>query len=291
MLVLRLSRTLWVPKHGGGRRLFSDAPFSIPHKPKGWPTPWITETEATEYLFPLYSQGWYVAAVSGDQRTVRTAGLACRFAFPSCTPAGAFIKDVLTLTETENHHPHWLRLSNSADEASVHICSTTHSALRPEWDSAIDTHENRALAGITLRDLRFAALISSLPSNTYRPSAEIGPSRTRPTWDDLCANLRFWSTPPSPSTEEPPERVDSKNKSPVCAACAGPHRTSACRTRHTLTPPPCSICHGLHWRVDCPVSHLSQRSHQTKVSQIKKTPKTTPNHLWTVAFRRLRRRC
>ncbi|KAF8207237.1 hypothetical protein K438DRAFT_1931265 [Mycena galopus ATCC 62051] len=210
MFALRFSRALCVSRHVHGRRLLSDVLFPVPPKSKGWPTPWITETEATDYLFPLYSQGWYIAAVSGALPTVKTAGLACRFTFPGCPPAAAFIKDVLTLTETENHHPCWLKLTNSGDNSLVHICTTTHSALRPEWDST-DTDESRALQGITLRDLRFAALVSSLPSNTFRPVADIGPSRTRPTWDLLCETLRFWATPAS-QTQVPTDEATSDPK-------------------------------------------------------------------------------
>ncbi|KAF7330362.1 hypothetical protein MVEN_02474500 [Mycena venus] len=276
MFALQISRPLYISKPG--RRLLS---VLVPPKSKGWPTPWITESDATNYLFPLYSQGWYVAAVSSDRPAVKTAGLACRFTFPSCPPAAAFIKDVLTLTETEKHHPCWLKLTNSGDNSSVHICSTTHSALRPEWDPT-DTPESRALQGITLRDLRFAALISSLPSNTFLPSTEIGPSRTRPTWDEFCATLRFWSTPsiqnekPADSVQEVPDgstdgvRQRQQKRPLVCAACAGPHPTSACPTRDSIPPPPCSICRGLHWRVDCPVGKQAQRTNKT-VSQIKKT--------------------
>jgi hypothetical protein len=299
MLALRFPRALYISKHSG-RRLFSDLSFPVPPKPKGWPTPWITETDATDYLFPLYSQGWYISAVSGDLPTVKTAGLACRFTFPGCPPAAEFIKDVLTLTETENvsieylalllfvkilqHHPCWLKLTNSGDNSSVHICSTTHSALRPKWDPT-DTSESRALQGITLRDLRFAALISSLPSNTFRPSAEIGPSRTRPTWDELSATLRFWATPTSqPTRTKAKESSDGatdgmitrrEKKSPVCAACAGAHPINTCPNRHRIPPPPCALCDGSHWRVDCPVGKESQRSGK-KVSQIKKTLAQTP---------------
>ncbi|KAJ7671671.1 hypothetical protein DFH06DRAFT_122032 [Mycena polygramma] len=286
LFVLRFSRTLCVQRAAGGRRLFSDALFPAPPKPKGWPTPWITESDANDYLFPLYAQGWYVAAVNGDTSKVRTAGLACRFAFPSCTPAVAFVKDVLTLTETENHHPHWLRLINSSDDTSVHICSTTHSALRPEWD-ATDTLDSRSLAGITLRDLRFAALISSLPSNTYRPAAEVGPSRTRPTWDDLCESLRFWSrpnsSPPAPARGDKladgvrRKKTPDSERIPRCAACGDLHLTADCPTRHDVPPPPCSICHGLHWRVDCPVRRVAERKDRT-LTYMRRTSRKTPEY-------------
>jgi hypothetical protein len=102
MFSLRLSR-LSVPKCVSGRRLFSDGSLPIPAKSKGWPTPWIVEADATEYLFPLYAHGWYVATVpSSDRRTVKTAALACRFNFPTYLPAAAFIKDIFALSETEN---------------------------------------------------------------------------------------------------------------------------------------------------------------------------------------------
>ncbi|KAJ7914864.1 hypothetical protein B0H13DRAFT_2001409 [Mycena leptocephala] len=266
MFTLRLSRSLSVAKHGRWR-LFSDVSLPIPPKSKGWPTPWITETDATDYLFPLYLQG------------CAHGWPACRFTFPSCPPAAAFIRDILTLTETENHHPCWLKLTNSINNSAVNICTTTHSALRPVWDPS-DTPDSRALEGITLRDLRFAALISSLPSNTYHPSAEIGPSRTRPTWEDLCATLRHWSTrtPPSnrsselmqePADDVPkPEIGHSKKKPPMCVACGGPHSTDTCRVRKDFTPPPCSTCGGLHWRVDCPIRGEARRS----FNRLKKKP-------------------
>ncbi|KAK7032910.1 pterin-4-alpha-carbinolamine dehydratase 2 [Favolaschia claudopus] len=273
MFTLRYSRRLRAVE---GRRLFSDVLFPVPPRAKGWPTPWITEADAAEYLFPLYSQGWYITAVSSDLPTVKTAGLACRFTFESCSPAATFIKEVLTLTETEKHHPSWLKLMNSGENASVQICSTTHSALRPEWNSS-DTPESRVLQGITLRDLRFAALVSSLPSNTFKPGVEIGPSRTRPTWEELCATLQFWATP-SPSkdsakgvqqsTSSDEIRGPQKKNTSTCPACGGPHILNACPTRHTISPPPCPICSGSHWRIDCPVTKAARRSNKT-ISQIK----------------------
>ncbi|KAJ6448898.1 hypothetical protein C8R45DRAFT_149711 [Mycena sanguinolenta] len=279
MFAPRISRAFYVPKHILGRRLLSDA-LPIPTRPKGWPTPWITETEATEYLFPLYSQGWYISSVSSNAPAVKTAGLTCRFAFPSCPPATTFLKDVLVLADAEKHHPSWLKLATSGENTLVHICTTTHSALRPEWDPE-DTSESRALQGITLRDLRFAALISSLPSNTYRPSTEIGPSPSRPAWDELCATLRHWAVaaqPPQPDTVPTPAddatagaRTRPKKGPLVCVACAGPHATSACPTRHSIPSPPCSICKGTHWRVDCPVGEQAKRSKQT-VSHAKRRP-------------------
>ncbi|KAF7375116.1 Pterin-4-alpha-carbinolamine dehydratase 2 [Mycena sanguinolenta] len=281
MFALRFSRTSCVSKHANvlGRRLLSDVSLPIPTKPKGWPTPWITETEATEYLFPLYSQGWYISATSNKLPAIKTAGLTCRFAFPSCPPATSFLKDVLTLADTENHHPSWLKLTTSGENALVHICTTTHSALRPEWD-ATDTSESRALQGITLRDLRFAALISSLPSNTYRPSTEIGPSPSRPAWEELCATLRHWAVPttqpPQPETVHTPAddatggATTRPKKGPlVCVACAGPHATSACPTRHSIPSPPCPTCQGAHWRVDCSIGQQAKRSKQT-ASQVKR---------------------
>jgi hypothetical protein len=146
----------------------------------------------------------------------------------------------------------------------VHVCTTTHSALRPAWDPA-DTPDRRALEGLTLRDLRFAALVTSLPTTPDGPSAEIGPSPTRPTWDDLSASLRLWSNPTSAASKEV---VGSKTRTSACAACGGPHILSGCPTRHSIPSPPCSYCHGLHWRVDCPTRQRAQRTGST-VSQTK----------------------
>ncbi|KAJ7220007.1 hypothetical protein GGX14DRAFT_432741 [Mycena pura] len=272
----RLSRTLWVSKHVGGRRLLSNLSLPIPSKPKGWPTPWITEADATQYLFPLYLQGWYVAAVATERRGLRAAGLARRFAFPGCDPATTFLKDILTLTETEKHHPQLLRLTNSPKSSVVHICTTTHSALRPVWQTS-DTPQSRAFEGITLRDIRFAALTSSLPSSPGSPSAEIGPSSSRPSWEDLHTTLRLWATPSSDreargpvaaNGASAPMLADSKRKSAACPACNGPHSIGACPVRNNIPPPPCSICNELHWRVDCPLRMQAQLQNRT-VTQIK----------------------
>ncbi|KAJ6570267.1 hypothetical protein DFH09DRAFT_1154507 [Mycena vulgaris] len=272
MFSLRLARP-YLQRHVNRRRLFSDVSLPIPNKPKGWPTPWITEDEATDFLFPLYSHGWYVATVRNDSVT-RTAGLARRFPFPDFAPAAAFARDIFTLIEAENHHPCWLNMSHSTKGSILHICSTTHSALRPAWDP-VDTPDSRALEGITLRDLRFAALISSLPTSPGAPSMEIEPSSSRPAWEELIATLQSWSIkPPSAAAAARPKKSRTQQKSETntltCAACAGPHATKACPTRHSLTPPPCSVCKGLHWRVDCPIRRQAQRSGST-VSQIRKT--------------------
>ncbi|KAJ7039518.1 hypothetical protein C8F04DRAFT_1317409 [Mycena alexandri] len=286
MFALRLSRSLYVPVHlcGPARWLHS---LPIPTKPKGWPTPWITEDDATNYLFPLYLKGWYLSTVPNDHRTLRVAGLACRFTFPNASPAAAFIKDIMTLTETENHHPCWLRVENSSKNAVVTVCTTTHSALRPEWDPT-DTPDDRALEGITLRDLRFAALVTSLPSNTYAPSAEIGPSSTRPVWDELSATLRRWSTPTAPpsASSKQTQKVTAtgdilaqkaartRKGPPICPACRGAHILNACPTRDSIPPPPCTVCQGLHWRVDCPLLKQSQRT-ALPLFEIKRTLKET----------------
>ncbi|KAJ7075151.1 hypothetical protein B0H15DRAFT_38915 [Mycena belliarum] len=251
MFSLRLVRSC-VRKQPSGRRLLSDVAIPIPSKVKRWPTPWITEEDATDYLFPLYLYGWHVATVRND--SIRTAGLACRFAFPSFTPAAEFVRDILALVEAENHHPTLLNLSHSVKGSSLQICSTTHSALRPAWD-ATDTAESRALGGLTLRDLRFAALISSLPTSPTGPSLEIEPSASRPTWEDLTATLRKWSTSVPASSD--------KHTAAPCVACGGPHTISRCENRHSLPLPRCSICNGLHWRVDCPIRQTAQRNGTT----------------------------
>ncbi|KAJ7510306.1 hypothetical protein B0H11DRAFT_1183301 [Mycena galericulata] len=253
----RFSRPLRVV---GGRRSFSDevASVPIPGKSKGWPTPWITEEDATNYLFPLYSRGWYISSIAHEHSLLRTAGLACRFSFASSSPASNFVREIIELSEAENHHPSWLKLSHSIKSSNVQVCTTTHSALRPEWYPE-EPLEKRALEGLTLRDLRFAALVSSLPASPT-PSREIGPSPTRPTWDDLSATLRLWSTPPvTKPSKAKEEKISRTSKQAVCAACEGPHATSACPTRHTIQPPPCAVCRGPHWRVDCPVVEISRR--------------------------------
>ncbi|KAJ7650628.1 hypothetical protein FB45DRAFT_888301 [Roridomyces roridus] len=265
------------------RRLFSsDAPTAvpIPGKPKGWPTPWITEEDANNYLFPLYLRSWYIAAIGKEHSTLRTAGLACRFTFPTPSPASAFLQQVVELSEQEKHHPAWLKVQHSPRNSAVHICTTTHSALRPEWHPN-DTDESRALEGLTLRDLRFAALISCLPT-TPPPTREIGPSSTRPDWDGLCTTFRQWSTPVAPTASTPKtKQVEAKpSKTAVCIACGGPHSIAACSTRQNFEPPPCAVCGGPHWRVDCPTVVLSRRNGLT-VAQARKrfgsSEQTAPN--------------
>ncbi|KAJ7677356.1 hypothetical protein B0H17DRAFT_1079510 [Mycena rosella] len=258
MFTLRLSRRC-VQRHVSGRRLLSDVSLPIPAKPKGWPTPWITEDDATNFLFPLYAHGWYIAPVRSD--AVQIAALLCRFDFPSFKPAAAFTKDIFDLIETERHHPRWLNISHSTTGSTLKICSTTDSALRPQWDAA-DTTDNRALAGLTLRDLRFAALVSSLHTSPGPPDHEFNPSSSRPPWAELCTTLRSWSTP-----QEAPKK--GSNPRFTCAACAGPHQTSDCAVRHSLTPPRCTVCKGLHWRVDCPILKTAQRTGLT-ISQVKR---------------------
>ncbi|KAJ7454853.1 hypothetical protein FB451DRAFT_656893 [Mycena latifolia] len=258
MFSLRLARSC-VQKHAIGRRLLSDASISIPDKSKGWPTPWITEDDATNFLFPLYLYGWYITSVRNDP--VRTAGLACRFNFPSFAPAAAFATDIFTVIEAEKHHPSWLNLSHSTKGSSLHICSTTHSALRPAWD-VTDTPDSCALEGLTLRDLRFAALVSSLPTSPAHLSNQIEPSTSRPAWPELSAMLRSWSTPTSASATS--KQARSKAEKPAtCPACAGPHAISKCPTRHSLPAPPCPICNKPHWRVDCPVLKMAQDTGST----------------------------
>ncbi|KAJ7721734.1 hypothetical protein DFH07DRAFT_857529 [Mycena maculata] len=255
MFAFARSRPLRVLQHVGGRRLLSDGALivPVPEKPKGWPTPWITEEDATNYLFPLYSLGWYIVG-NPSRYASRTASLACNLKFLKPSPASAFAREIIELSETENHHPSWLKVSHSTGSSVVEVCSATHSALRPEWDPA-DTPASRALEGLTVRDLRFAALVSSLSTFPASPSDDIEPGPTRPNWDDLCAKLQLWSAPKQPkgSPKQPEERKDS------CIACGGPHTISACAMRHTIEPPPCAVCRGPHWRVDCPVVDLARR--------------------------------
>ncbi|KAJ7178710.1 hypothetical protein C8R43DRAFT_1118080 [Mycena crocata] len=264
MLAPRFLRPLCAPKLGSGQRSLSDISVRIPSKVQGWPTPWITEEEATDYLFPLYSEGWYISAVKSELHNARAAGLSRLFIFPSNKPAAAFIRDVFVLADTENHHPYSLSLTNTTKRSTVDMCTTTHSALRPAWN-AEDSPDTRKLEGLTLRDLRFAALVSSLPTYPGKPSEEFGPSPVRPTWEDLNATLRSWS---SPLTKDAAGDVKKKTKS-SCAACGGPHATRLCSTRHELTPPPCPICTGSHWRVDCPVRQEAERSN-TSISKVRK---------------------
>ncbi|KAJ7293847.1 hypothetical protein C8J57DRAFT_1211247 [Mycena rebaudengoi] len=263
MLGLRLARPCLrvVPR----RRLFSDvAPSAvpIPDKVKGWPTPWITEEDADNYLFPLYMQGWYIAVVKEDGTNNRVGGLSCRFSFSGHAPAAAFVRDVFALADAENasrafqelslHHPSWLKLSNlSASKAVVHLCTHTHSALRPVYDEQNDTPAARTMPGPTLRDLRLAALVAALPAHPPVPTADFGPSPLRPVWADLAATLRDFALTASPP--KAPKTQTHTQKKP-CPICTGAHTTAECPVRRASAPPdPCAVCGGAHWRVDCPL--------------------------------------
>ncbi|KAF7317029.1 hypothetical protein HMN09_00437400 [Mycena chlorophos] len=129
------------------------AALRVASKVKGWPTPWLTQHDAESFLTPLLNRGWRIIQIEPEKPT---AGLARQFRFERPNVATAFTSDILQLCASENHHPQWLKMHNSAKHSTVQICTTTHSAL--------DTLRNVVCPGITLRDVRFAALLASLPS-------------------------------------------------------------------------------------------------------------------------------
>ncbi|KAF7327526.1 hypothetical protein MKEN_00331500 [Mycena kentingensis (nom. inval.)] len=124
--------------------------MKIPPPCHGWPTSWISKTDYYAYLRPLLYRGWYLAPTP-TQSTV----LARSFTFHKPSVATRFSTEILNLTALEKHHPQWLNIACGASSSRVSLGTTTHSASNAD---------NRIVPGITLRDVRFAALVASLPS-------------------------------------------------------------------------------------------------------------------------------
>ncbi|KAF7312139.1 hypothetical protein MIND_00226300 [Mycena indigotica] len=227
---------------------------------KSWPTAWISRADATEFLLPLLSHyGWYLSPIT-TKTTGHAAGLARQFKFNKSNHATAFVNDVLELTKTEKHHPQFLHVTNWPQSSNVVICTTTHSALMP----ATDTLKECVSPGITLRDARFALLVSSLSSANIEAS-EGPPMR----WDVFQDTIYRWA---SSVSDEIGDTSSGKRK---CPACHGPHSLIRCTGRQKIPPPPCPSCGGPHWGVDCSLRRLA-RLHHKSVTQVKTQIRRAP---------------
>jgi hypothetical protein len=119
----------------------------------------------------------------------------------------------------------------NAKKPTVSVQVQTDSAKRPMWDQPL----KRKIAGITLRDLRFAILVETLYSERYGQDQDdkrlIRPLEHRPHWRKLLRILRKNSLEraPSPSSSAPP------TPSPEAAA----HNTGSSpipRSSHSASP-------------------------------------------------------
>ncbi|KAJ6520750.1 hypothetical protein DFH09DRAFT_1193694 [Mycena vulgaris] len=253
MFSLRLARPC-LQRHVNRRRLFSDVSLPIPNKPKGWPTPWITEDEATDFLFPLYSHGWYVATVRNDSVTC-TAGLARRFPFPDFAPAAAFARDIFTLIEAENVTSPLL--AQPTKGSILHICSTTHSALRPAWDPLTATLQSWSIkppsaAAAAARPKKSRTQQKS-ETNTLTCAACAGPHATK-----ACPTRHSLTPPPCSVCKGLHWRVDcpirrqaQRSGSTVSQIRKTSMGSISSDTSYESPSEPCPNCGGAHWKADC----------------------------------------
>ncbi|KAF9467394.1 hypothetical protein BDZ94DRAFT_1318806 [Collybia nuda] len=260
---------------------------ALPPPVSGWPTPWAEKADIEEYLLPLYGRGWGISfklnrlkvhtnASKDDQPKAKilgpprsTAYLVVEYEFDDYQTAADFVTGVATISTAENHHPRTMSIMNAVNP-TVSLTVHTDSAKRPMWDQPL----GRKIAGITLRDLRFAILVETLYSNSFGQGREhkrlIRPLEHRPQWQKFLRILRKNSLdkPPAPSPPRSPT-PSSKSKSlksqhtpqgevsteesatkPVCATCGMNHLSENCPLNRPYSI--CPNCGGDHWVAHCP---------------------------------------
>ncbi|KAL0071833.1 hypothetical protein AAF712_000755 [Marasmius tenuissimus] len=172
----------------------------IPPPVNGWPTPWLEPPEVKEYLFPLLRDSqWRLNFVPKASLSVPT--LCKTFNFKGGVSALAFMKDVVTIADTEDHHPAAIQF-NESPQPHVYIGVRTHSgkispALLEYFTERIraDPPSKLRRQGITMRDIRFALLVEERFKEQYlvedKGISEAGEGVTEPvtTVEELLRHL------------------------------------------------------------------------------------------------------
>ena len=78
-----------------------------PPRPKGWPTPWLTQREFEQYIIPLNSQGW-AACINTFGSRRKVAQLYKKFRFEHIDQSLKFLSQIEELSKKEK-----VRLSGS----------------------------------------------------------------------------------------------------------------------------------------------------------------------------------
>ncbi|TFK44151.1 hypothetical protein BDQ12DRAFT_708166 [Crucibulum laeve] len=177
----------------------------------GYPTPWITNEEAQSSLYPLYARGWEARFIDVNGRS--TAMLWTRYMLKSFDAEGArFLLNISRIINTENHHPHYMKITFKKGGYVLEIATYTHQASPPptvfhighSLSDPLDLppHPTKLIApGITVRDLRFAIRIENTFEDMFGPFAVGNREKPvvfggdMPTWEELYARLLLGGKP------------------------------------------------------------------------------------------------
>ncbi|KAF8634268.1 hypothetical protein AX17_004225 [Amanita inopinata Kibby_2008] len=131
----------------------------LPAPVRGYPTPWVTEFDVLNFVYPLYTRGWGQSLVSWkppakssparigiraqrwadngekeqteDTRERYTMLLSAKYRFQDYDSAVQFFLKVVEVARTENHHPS-IQIANGTP-FTVTVTTQTDSARRPLW--------------------------------------------------------------------------------------------------------------------------------------------------------------
>ncbi|KAF8659702.1 hypothetical protein AX16_001805 [Volvariella volvacea WC 439] len=235
----RQKATIYTLHPSGTQLLIPNVPRVKDHE-----VPWIGESDFEQYLRPLYDLGWAIDFKSrlaeqeapAPSKLLSAARIKTVFTLPNYSMALKFLTRVVKTGQKEKHYPNIAILKDKLPR--VWITIHTDSAYRFIWDDEDPQTpvSERMYPGVTLRDLRLAALIESRYATEFLALAleaaekvkgatvsivdadifyrgKLRPKTQTPDYDELVKLLREHSqSPPSHSASSAKGDADNKEK-------------------------------------------------------------------------------